>query len=81
MSAGGESGLLDFKGDGPRIVEVIASRLRTHGSGTKDDPIRGVMQLYTKDGHLICEIDTHTEVGRCNYEAMGRLMSGEEYGR
>jgi len=39
-----------------RIVELIETS-RTTGKGTKEDPVRSVAQLWTKDGRLIAEND------------------------
>jgi len=42
---------------GVRIVEVIAATNATIGKGIEDDPVRGVLQLYSIEGELILEID------------------------
>jgi hypothetical protein len=40
------------------VKEVIISNLKRRGNG-KDDPIRAVLQVFEKDGTLICENDPY----------------------
>lgn len=40
-----------------RIVELIYTTEK-RGSGTNDDPVREVKQLFTKTGFLVAELDT-----------------------
>jgi hypothetical protein len=37
--------------------EVIICTTQTRGKGTQEDPLRGITQIFSKEGNLIVEID------------------------
>ena len=39
------------------LEEVIITHLERRGEGVGDDPIRRILQIWTKDGDLIAEVD------------------------
>jgi len=42
----------------PTVVKVIMTTLRSTGLGRDgSDPVRGLCEIYTLDGTLICSID------------------------
>lgn len=43
--------------DNPHIEELIVSRSECRGKGTDADPCRRVLQVFRKDGKLLCEND------------------------
>ena len=42
----------------PHTKEVIIAK-ENRGDGTKNDPVRNVLKVYTTDGQLIAENDPH----------------------
>lgn len=62
-----------------RIVEVIVTAESRGLGGTEDDPVRHVMQLWSKDGRLICEQDPmRFTTGAVDYEMLRELMETKD---
>jgi len=59
----------------PKIVRLILTHDRRGAGRTEDDPCRLVPQLFTLDGELVCEIDSHDDSpkGVVSRAALGRL--------
>lgn len=49
--------------DAARIVELIETR-SIRGAGTLDDPVREVLQYWTKTGHFIAEANMSDVVAK-----------------
>lgn len=47
--------MMQYKG--VELVEVIITRNKLIGEGVPDDPVRSLLQVWTKDGELIVEYD------------------------
>lgn len=63
-------------GNTVRMLQVIETDLERRGDGTKDDPIRRVVQYWSTDGQLLAERDD-TAPTHCN--AIGhRIMHGAD---
>ncbi len=56
------------------IVELIYAQ-DVRGSGGSENPVRTVMQLFAKDGMLVCEYDPNGEA-YINRDAMFRIQGG-----
>jgi hypothetical protein len=43
--------------EGARLIQVIHTRLKRRGDGTKDAPVRILEQYWSVDGELLAEVD------------------------
>lgn len=61
-----------------RCEEVIISNLRKIGKGVKEDPIRRVTEVFTKEGELIASNDHYVKYTKEQMMNFARFVSPEK---